>query len=449
LLAVIPAPLLTAVGYFCAAKIGEWLAFPSAPVSALWAPNAIVLAALLLTQRDRWWQHLIAVLPLHFLAQLPESPFAQVVIQYVVNSAEALLGAYVIQLWSTHPRQCGRLRTAIALVVAGGVIAPLVTSFAMATAFAVAGIRGEFWLTILARTITNTFAVVAIVPLIVHSVERLRTGRGQVSLAHLGEASALAVALGLTSMLVFVVPNNGSLHALAFLYMPLPFLAWGAVRFGVPGACASALLVGAIATWGVLHGHGPFSGLDPVADALSIVTFHVVTVVTFVLLAALIGEWKLATRALKTSESRFRNIFEHNIIPTVTWADDALITDANEAFLQLTGFSRADIARARIRIDQFIERPHEPAPREPSPDPLERFSVSEQDLRLADGRHIPVVLGELRSGAAPAGFCMRSISPRSGAPRPAGNAPRACTRPSWIHWKIRSRFSIARARSSK
>ena len=66
-------PLATALAYVLAAKIGAWLAFPSAPVSALWAPNAILLAALLLTRRERWWIYLLAVLPFHVLVQLPDA----------------------------------------------------------------------------------------------------------------------------------------------------------------------------------------------------------------------------------------------------------------------------------------------------------------------------------------------------------------------------------------
>ena len=67
-------PLFTALAYVLAAKAGAWLAFPSAPVSAFWAPNAILLAALLLTRRERWWLYLLAVLPFHFLVQLPAAP---------------------------------------------------------------------------------------------------------------------------------------------------------------------------------------------------------------------------------------------------------------------------------------------------------------------------------------------------------------------------------------
>src|SRR5271170_5299274 len=60
-LGIIGAPLVCGFAYFLAAHLGRWLAFPFAPVSALWAPNAILLAALLLAPGRRWWRYLLAV----------------------------------------------------------------------------------------------------------------------------------------------------------------------------------------------------------------------------------------------------------------------------------------------------------------------------------------------------------------------------------------------------
>jgi integral membrane sensor domain MASE1 len=120
---------------------------------------------------------LLAVLPFHVLVQLPALPIAQVAIQYVANATVAVLGAWAILELCPYPRRFDRLRTVLVLVVFAGVIAPLVTSLFMVSAFALAGIPAEFWLTVVVRTITNSFAIVALVPLIVHGVTALRTSR--------------------------------------------------------------------------------------------------------------------------------------------------------------------------------------------------------------------------------------------------------------------------------
>ena len=302
-------PLATAIAYVLAAKFGQWLAFPSAPVSALWAPNAILLAALLLARRERWWVYLLTLLPFHFLAQWPDEPFAKVAIQYFANAAEAVLGAWAILELSPHPRRFDRLRTVLVLILCAGLLAPLATSLALVLAFGLAGIAADFWLTVIARTITNTFAIVALVPLIVHGITGLRSGLAAVPAWRILEAAAIGGTLAAVCALVFAIPAGDARPSIAWVFAPLPILAWATIRFRVPGACSAVLLVGAISTWGVLNGHGPFDVANPIENALSLVSFHVVTCVTFVLCAALIEEWRHASRALAASEARFRQIF--------------------------------------------------------------------------------------------------------------------------------------------
>ncbi|MES1263111.1 MAG: hypothetical protein ABUL69_02065, partial [Peristeroidobacter soli] len=85
--------LALAAGYFATAQIGESLAFPNAPVSALWLPNALVMGTLLLAPKRYWWFYLLAVLGAHLLAQLPlpEVSITRVIIQYVLNCGTALI----------------------------------------------------------------------------------------------------------------------------------------------------------------------------------------------------------------------------------------------------------------------------------------------------------------------------------------------------------------------
>jgi len=297
------APLITALAYYLSAKLGAWLAFPSAPVSALWAPNAILLAALLMARPERWWIFLLVLLPFHLAAQLHEYPTVQVLIQYVLNCSEALIAAILIRRLCDSPRQFETVRTVLALVLFGGLVAPLITSAVMAAAFAFLGLTRDVWLTILARTLTNTFAVVALVPLITHVTARFRPAPRGVPLARVLEACVLAVALIAVGSLVFALPLEPSWRSPALVYAPLPLLAWSAMRFGVPGACASALLLGVISTWGVLTGHGPFIAPDPVANALSVVAFHVVVCVALVMFAALLTEWRQTEAKRMRAES--------------------------------------------------------------------------------------------------------------------------------------------------
>src|SRR5688572_7290862 len=224
-------PLAAALAYVVAAKLGAWLAFPSAPVSALWAPNAILLAALLLARRERWWIYLATLLPFHFLAQWPEASFTRVAIQYFTNVAVAVLGAWAILELSPHPRRFDRLRTVLVLILFAGLLAPLATSLAMVLAFGLAGIAADFWLTVIVRTITNTFAIVALVPLVVHGIASLRGGAKTVPVWRILEAAALGGTLAAVCTVVFAIPAGDARPSIAWVFAPLPILAWATIRF--------------------------------------------------------------------------------------------------------------------------------------------------------------------------------------------------------------------------
>src|SRR5690349_13481422 len=62
--------LLTAIAYYGGAKLGLALTLPGEAVSALWPPNAILLAALLLVPRRTWWVVILAAFPAHIAVEL-------------------------------------------------------------------------------------------------------------------------------------------------------------------------------------------------------------------------------------------------------------------------------------------------------------------------------------------------------------------------------------------
>ena len=384
--------------YYIASELGLALAFPSAPVSILWAPNAILLAALLLTPREHWWMYLVAVLPFHLAAQLVDFPVARVVIQYFANVGLAVLGALAVTASTALPLRFDRVRSAFTLVLFGGLLAPALTSILMAAAFKLTGISNDVWLTVVARTVTNTFAVVTLVPLIVHCAERLRSGQRPISVKRAAEAGTLALATLAICVLLFFIPFDSPERTPLLLYAPLPMVAWATMRFGVAGACAACLTAGAVSMFAMVNGYGPVNGADSVENALSLVSFHVVMSIIFLTSAALFDEWRHAGRALSVSKARFRSIFENNIIPTAIWREDLRISEANEAFLKLTGFSGEDLEHGKLRFDDLATMNNR-APRVAnidSDDLLEQFDNAELELALRDGRRVPVILGHSR-----------------------------------------------------
>src|SRR6185369_5506190 len=88
------AAVLTGAGYYLGAKIGFALTFQPHPVSVLWPPNSVLVAALLLTQPRNWWVVLLAALPAHLAAQLQSQvPPLMILCWFISNSCEAIIGA--------------------------------------------------------------------------------------------------------------------------------------------------------------------------------------------------------------------------------------------------------------------------------------------------------------------------------------------------------------------
>src|SRR6266705_3228856 len=89
--------LLVGASYYAGTLVGFAWTPPGQPNSTFWPPNAILLACLLLAPRRRWWTFLLALLPVHMLAQLQTGvPISTAVGLFISNTAEAFLGAFCI-----------------------------------------------------------------------------------------------------------------------------------------------------------------------------------------------------------------------------------------------------------------------------------------------------------------------------------------------------------------
>jgi PAS domain S-box-containing protein len=390
-----------AVAYAAAARFGAKLVFPGAPVSALWFPNAILLAALLLAPRRDWWVYLVLVLPAHLLVQplLVSVPPAHALIGYVGNCGTALMGAWLLRAYIPGRRRIDRIRTAVIFIVLVGALVPICTSALMAAAAVVLHVSTTFWLMAAGRSLTNAFAVLTLVPLILHGASWVRQGCPPIRTQSTAEACLLLVTLVTVAAYAFVAPRSLTVFSSALEVAPFVILLWAAVRFGVVGACGSVLVLGVLATWGTLHRAGTLIGQTPGENVVSLLLFLVLTGVSLLLLAAALEERRTLEQENAATEARFRTIFEHNLMPIVIWRSDGRIVDANTAFFRLTCYERAALCAGQGVIDALL------APSVGAafiPDATARPGVSaespplERELIASNGRRIPVLVGGCR-----------------------------------------------------
>ena len=387
-------PALAVAAVYClTAWAGMRLPFPGTQVSALWLGNAILLATLLLVPRRQWWMYLLFCFAARLLVSLPvrEPSTIAAVIQYAANCSTALVGALVLPAIVPGLRRIDCLRTALALILVGGVLAPLSSSVLLSTLLGFLNHDDTFWLTTLARTLTNSFAILTIVPIALHAAAWIRGAEHSVRPARVLEAGLLAVSLFTLGTLGLIAPNAAIEHSAAFLYLPFALLLWAAVRFGVAGSAASALLLGILAICGQLYQIGPFVSESPNQSAISVSLFLVLISMTMLLLPAALEERAALERADALSHARFRTIFEGNIMPTVIWRSGGAIVDANASFFELTGYRRADLLGGRLLAHELLVSTMEVTGKPAVLNQDSNDGPIECELVTHSGRRIPVL----------------------------------------------------------
>jgi PAS domain S-box-containing protein len=330
---------LVGVAYYVGALVGFALKFPSHSPSALWPPNSILLAALLLLPTRQWWVVLLGAFPAHLLVQLPSSvPVVMSLAFFLSNSCEALLGAFLIRRSIDGPLRFDSLKSAGVFVLAAVVVAPFLSSFLDAGFVTLIGWQEEsYWRVWRARLPSNALAALAIPPVIVLWANDGPAWLRRVSTRQRVEALIMIGGLLAVSALVFAWGDSRRDATPALLFLPLPFLLWAALRFGPPASSASLLILIFVSIWGAAKGLGPFAALSPMQSVLSLQMFLLAISVPLIFLAAVIEERRKKEESLRESEARFRTMAD--TAPVLIWTTDAdkFCTYVSQTWLDLTG----------------------------------------------------------------------------------------------------------------
>lgn len=299
------AVVLVALSYFAGTKLGFDLTSAAGPISFFWPPNAILLAALLLVPVRLWWACLLALTPLHFLAQAQSGvPLATAFGWLVGNAGEALLGATLIVRLAKRAPLFDSAHGVICFLVFGFALAPLVTSF-LDAAIVVGTKWGQgYWHLWITRLLSNMLGTLAIVPLIVVVAQRARVwiagGPQRIWL----EAALMAIAVALVSLFVFRADTFSRISLPALIYLPLPLLLWAAMRFGAAGVSAALLILSLTSMHSLMLGRGPFVSASMVDSAWSMQLFLCMVGVPLILLGAVSTERRQTERALQETSRK-------------------------------------------------------------------------------------------------------------------------------------------------
>ena len=345
------APLaLLAVCYYLGARLGLGFRFQNSQIGVVWPPNALLLAALVLMPRRRWWMVFAATALPHALVMGFSVPAWRVAWQIVGNSAYAATTVSLLRRFAGFPLHFGSRRQVLVYTVASFAMPSL---FAFTTpAFVLSLLHLDSAYTpaaALCRTsLSNATAMLLVGPVAVlwgdYGVRRLIAR----SRRRLTEPALLAAALLAAGVIAFGTGPELARFPSLLLWI-FPPLLWAAVRFGPLGASTSLLGVAALSGLGTAWQLGPFVVFADADLVLSLQLFWIVLCPPVMLLASVIREREQAEDALRAQRNQLAHVTR---VATVGELSGALAHELRQPLMSILANAQAGAALlSRERVD--------------------------------------------------------------------------------------------------
>jgi integral membrane sensor domain MASE1 len=277
--------MLIGAAYFIAAKFSLALAIPPGYASAVWPPSGIALAATLLLGHQVWPGIWLGAA----LANVTvESSFFSAAIMATGNTLEALVAAALIHQHVRNPGQFGRGEDVvkfIAFCALSAVVAATLAQLPLASGHSLSlQERLRNWWTWWQGDLTG---MIIVAPLILSWLG------GNSVLAWPMHKKVEAACFGLLLVLTAtaITAGEGTYFApFSVTFVSLPFIIWGAFRFGQREVATAIAVVCGVAVWYVLRRRDLFASVALNELLLMLLTFISMVVIAGFVLVAVLGE---------------------------------------------------------------------------------------------------------------------------------------------------------------
>ena len=280
-----------AVCYFIVGRLGLHPGTPNHSVTAIWLPAGISLAAYLL-RGNRVWPGVYLgafLLSIAITASIPLS-----LVLAAGNTLAYFVGAALVHKFANGIHAFFKDREMFYVLSSSEQSLPLrcaplsALASMCASGFAKSADFSTLWFV---WWVGDMLGILFLAPFLV-----LLLGHKHHSPAPAERLEITGLVAGLSMMCVLNfglrpvswIPGNG------FLFLCAPFLVWAALRFCPLEAAGATLIMGGFATWGSLHGLGPFQ--NPISLPLFVGGFMAVGTAMTITIAAANAEQKSATK---------------------------------------------------------------------------------------------------------------------------------------------------------
>jgi signal transduction histidine kinase len=301
--------------YCLAVVISMKLRFSTSGLCLLWLPNAVLLGALTLSPKKRWWAYVLAVIPAHIVGMSSyHIALSWLMYQVAFNAASTATSAAILQRFKPEIFSFKTLKPVLVfLAVSIGVpgIINLLAVYPVVEFTSKAFLLTHNWLqgvvaVWIAGWMNNTASYIAFVPTILICATQGNSWLRALSPVRVAERVLVAIVFVTVTVLVYRhVYVIGGLRQ-AFFLVPIALLVWIAVRYGPASTCLSITGLVCISTWCAYAEEGPFLQSGSIDRVTAMQISWIMISAPLLALAAVVCERKLATLASLESEGRYR-----------------------------------------------------------------------------------------------------------------------------------------------
>lgn len=293
--------------------ITQWISVllwvPPSRVTTVWLPGGFFLALTILAPPRRWLLLLVAAtigqgILFYWMRAVPTDVLVYVIVLEILHTAGL---AYLLRVALKRPLALDTLQqylSYLVVVVAGGAGIASLVFFLATLAMQFRPATFLLW---------RTFALAAVLSYLTMTPTVVLLARGAASwrttlLRRRLEALLLGILLLLVSGIIFMRGADRLVIWPVLAVTLPPLLLWSATRFGPLGASSALLLVSLISTLGTVRELGPFTGLSPARNTLSLQLVMVGIGVPLLGLSVLVGERRRTWGALRSAHRRLRKL---------------------------------------------------------------------------------------------------------------------------------------------
>jgi PAS domain S-box-containing protein len=287
--------VLVFLAYIVSARFELRLIHSRTSMGVIWLPAGMSLAAVLLKGRR--------IAPVIFLASLFVELTSSVQLLGAMtiaagNTAEALLGGYLVNRFAGGLKAFSRPADVLRFSLLAGALATLVSPIIGTSVLGGPGgpSRPEILAIFAAWWAGHALGVLVLTPFLI----LLLNGKHQpLHLTELFEISVLLVGLSIVCVISFGPAGVFTDRVDTPLFLCVPFLVWAGIRFCPLEAAGACIVLCGFATWGSLHGYGPFNNTS--AMPLSLAAYLcVATTMTLTGAATVANQREVSEKLLET-----------------------------------------------------------------------------------------------------------------------------------------------------